>query len=267
LRREVAHLRRENELQRSRLEVFVCLVAVPCVDLAVDARAPLVHERRQAGISWLCRVIGIERTRFFRWRRDQATRVWTTRQAAVRALDTWIGTIYNTERLHSSIGYLTPVRAAARWGWRTATQRTTPSSALASRNDRGVSHFRGRRHRPARPNRRRQFDLDDPDRRGRGSRDRRLPGTRPSASAAWSAWVVEAFTADFPPPRPLRPAGPTGPVPLLDRLAPPAALAGWRAAPAVHHATCSDFLCRKGARARTLAPSRLRVPRSRHARQ
>lgn len=42
-------------------------------------------------------------------------RYWTTREAAVRALDTWIGTFYNSERLHSAIAYLTPDQAAARW--------------------------------------------------------------------------------------------------------------------------------------------------------
>jgi len=34
----------------------------------------------------------------------------------MRALDAWIGTFYNTERLHSGIGYLTPAQAAARRG-------------------------------------------------------------------------------------------------------------------------------------------------------
>lgn len=74
LRREVARLRRENELQRNRLEVLAGLVAVLRLDLPVDVRARLVHERREAGIGWLCRVMGIERTRFFRWRRSQETR-------------------------------------------------------------------------------------------------------------------------------------------------------------------------------------------------
>lgn len=43
-------------------------------------------------------------------------RVWSTRQAAVHARDSWIGVFYNTERLHSTIGYLTPAQVAARWG-------------------------------------------------------------------------------------------------------------------------------------------------------
>lgn len=50
LKREVAGLRRENELLRSRLEVLAGLVAVPRLNLAVDVRARLVHERREASI-------------------------------------------------------------------------------------------------------------------------------------------------------------------------------------------------------------------------
>ena len=71
LRRQVARLRRENELQRRRLETLVGLIAVLRVNVGADARAQLVLERRQAGIGWLCRVLGLERTRFFRWRRGR----------------------------------------------------------------------------------------------------------------------------------------------------------------------------------------------------
>jgi len=54
LRKEVARLRRENELQRGRLEVLAGLITVLRAGLAVGVRARLVHERRQAGIGWCC---------------------------------------------------------------------------------------------------------------------------------------------------------------------------------------------------------------------
>jgi len=36
---------------------------------------------------------------------------WTTREAAVDAIDHWIGLFSNTRRLHSTIGYRTPTEA------------------------------------------------------------------------------------------------------------------------------------------------------------
>ena len=55
--------------------------------------------------------------------------IWATRQAAVCALYTWIDGFYNTERLHSSIGYLTPIEAAARWIEHLVGPITTPMTA------------------------------------------------------------------------------------------------------------------------------------------
>ena len=37
-------------------------------------RSQLGHEHHEFGIDWLCRVMGVERTRFYRWRRDHEVR-------------------------------------------------------------------------------------------------------------------------------------------------------------------------------------------------
>lgn len=74
LRRQVAQLRRENEVQRRRLEVLVELIAVLRIGFEPAERAWLVNVHRQVGIGWLCWVLGLERSRFFRWRRDRETR-------------------------------------------------------------------------------------------------------------------------------------------------------------------------------------------------
>ena len=66
LRRQVAQLRRENEVQRRRLEVLVELIAVLRIGFEPAKRAWLVNDHRQVGIGWLCRVLGLERSRFFR---------------------------------------------------------------------------------------------------------------------------------------------------------------------------------------------------------
>jgi transposase InsO family protein len=42
-------------------------------------------------------------------------RSWTTRQAATRAVDHWIGAFYNNQRLHSTLGYRTPAEAHAQF--------------------------------------------------------------------------------------------------------------------------------------------------------
>jgi transposase InsO family protein len=46
---------------------------------------------------------------------------WTTRQAAVDAIDRWIGSFYNTRRLHSTIGYRTPAEARIQYRGRATT--------------------------------------------------------------------------------------------------------------------------------------------------
>jgi hypothetical protein len=48
----------------------VHLIATFRVGIDVGARAQLVDEQRRLGITWLCQVLGVDRKRFYRWRRD-----------------------------------------------------------------------------------------------------------------------------------------------------------------------------------------------------
>ena len=56
--------------------MLVELIEALRLSIDVAGRAQLADEHRQCGVGWLCRLPGIDRSRFYRWRRDrdQATR-------------------------------------------------------------------------------------------------------------------------------------------------------------------------------------------------
>ena len=68
LRRQVELLIRENERHRRQFQVLLQLIAVLRAATDFKSRARLVQEHRRFGIAWLCRVLDVERRRFYRWR-------------------------------------------------------------------------------------------------------------------------------------------------------------------------------------------------------
>lgn len=81
-------------------------------------------------IAVLCRVLGVARSGYSAWRRrgvsarqqadrqlteqigtihQQSRQTWPTRRAARRAIFDWIEGFYNRQRLHSALGYRSPV--------------------------------------------------------------------------------------------------------------------------------------------------------------
>ena len=70
LRRKVTRLARENGRQRKRLEFLVQLVTVLRGAIDSGERSRMVQGHQALGIAWLCRVLGIDRKRLYRWRRD-----------------------------------------------------------------------------------------------------------------------------------------------------------------------------------------------------
>jgi putative transposase len=71
LRRQVERLARENEQHRRQLQVLLQLIVVLRAGTEFKTRARLVQEHRGLGISWLCRVLGVERRRLYRWRSEE----------------------------------------------------------------------------------------------------------------------------------------------------------------------------------------------------
>jgi hypothetical protein len=53
------------------LELLVHLIGVLRAGTDITGRSQLIQEHQHLGIAWLCRVLGVDRRRFYRWRRDQ----------------------------------------------------------------------------------------------------------------------------------------------------------------------------------------------------
>lgn len=71
LRHQVELLTRENEQCRRQLQVLLQLIVILRAGADFKSRARLVQEHRRLGIAWLCRVLGVERRRFYRWRSEE----------------------------------------------------------------------------------------------------------------------------------------------------------------------------------------------------
>ena len=90
LRHQVELLTRENEQYRRQLQVLLQLIVVLRAGTDFKCRARLVQEHRRLGIAWLCRVLGVERRRFYRWRSEEPV----GRGVADEQLATTIARIY-----------------------------------------------------------------------------------------------------------------------------------------------------------------------------
>ena len=71
LRRQVAELTRDNQRYRRQLDVLLQLVAALRADTDFAGRSRLVQQHHRLGVAWLRQVLGVDRGRFYRWRRGE----------------------------------------------------------------------------------------------------------------------------------------------------------------------------------------------------